>query len=93
MPQDSHRLGPGSLRRRARSNRKGLTGSGIQRPYIQNSHHLYGRASCHLEDDLRRPGAGPKVRNNSRAKEPTVKTEIQWCPSHQGIEGDEVADQ
>ena len=27
-----------------------------------------------------------------RAKEPGVKIEIRWCPSHQGIEGNEVAD-
>ena len=27
-----------------------------------------------------------------RAKEPNVKIEIWWCPSHQGIEGNEVAD-
>jgi len=26
-----------------------------------------------------------------RAKEPGVKIEIRWCPSHQGIEGNEVA--
>src|ERR1700712_3248412 len=27
-----------------------------------------------------------------RAKEPNIKIEIRWCPSHQGIEGNEVAD-
>ena len=27
-----------------------------------------------------------------RAKEPNVRIEIRWCPSHQGIEGNEVAD-
>jgi len=28
-----------------------------------------------------------------RAKEAGVKIEIRWCPSHQGIEGNEVADE
>jgi len=28
-----------------------------------------------------------------RAKEPGAKTEIRWCPSHQGIEGNEWADE
>ena len=28
-----------------------------------------------------------------RAKEPNVKVEIRWCPSHQAIEGNEVADE
>jgi len=28
-----------------------------------------------------------------RAKEPGVKIEIRWCPSHQCIEGNEVADE
>ena len=27
-----------------------------------------------------------------RAKEPKAKIEVRWCPSHQGIEGNEVAD-
>jgi len=79
-------------------NRKDHTGSGIQRPYTRNSHHLYGRATLHLEDDLRRPGAGPKYAiiarkhiATLRVKEPNVKIEIRWCPSHQGIEGNEVA--
>jgi len=27
-----------------------------------------------------------------RAKEPNARIEIRWCPSHQGIEGNEVAD-
>jgi len=27
-----------------------------------------------------------------RAKEPQARIEIRWCPSHQGIEGNEVAD-
>ena len=42
----------------------------LQGPYgkrhpetTRNSHHLHGRASRYLEDDLRRPGAGPKVRD------------------------------
>ena len=34
-----------------RGNFKGLTGSGIERPYTRNSHHLYGRASRYLEVD------------------------------------------
>jgi len=28
-----------------------------------------------------------------RAKEPNIKVELRWCPSHQGIEGNEVADE
>jgi len=27
-----------------------------------------------------------------RAKEPNVRIEIRWCPSHQGIEGNEIAE-
>jgi len=40
------------------------------------------------------PGPGPKYALEARrhiaalrAKEPNVKIEIRWCPSHQGIEG------
>jgi len=28
-----------------------------------------------------------------RTKEPNVKIDIRWCPSHQGIEGNEIADE
>jgi len=28
-----------------------------------------------------------------RAKEPNVKVEIRWCPSHKGIDGNEIADE
>jgi len=28
-----------------------------------------------------------------RAKEPCVRIEIRWCPGHQGIEGNEIADE
>ena len=28
-----------------------------------------------------------------RAKEPNVRIEIRWCPSNQGIEGNEIADE
>jgi hypothetical protein len=45
------------------------------------------------------PGPGQKYAIEARrhiaalrAKEPNVKIEIRWCPSHQGIEGNEVAD-
>ena len=46
------------------------------------------------------PGPGQKYALEARrhiaslrAKEPNAKIEIRWCPSHQGIEGNEVADQ
>jgi len=46
------------------------------------------------------PGPGQKYALEARrhiaalrAKEPNVKIEIRWCPSHQGIEGNEIADQ
>jgi len=45
------------------------------------------------------PGLGQKYALESRrhittlrAKVPNVKVEIRWCPSHQGIEGNEIAD-
>jgi len=45
------------------------------------------------------PGPGQKYALEARrhiaalrAKEPNVRIEIRWCPSHQGIEGNEVAD-
>ena len=28
-----------------------------------------------------------------RAKDPNIQIEIRWCPSHQGIEGSEMADE
>ena len=93
--QDSHGLGPGSLRRRMCGNCKGHTGSGRD--------HTLGTVTIfrdHLEGDLRRPGAGQKHATIARkhiatlrAKGPNVKVEIRWCPSHQGIEGNEVADE
>jgi len=46
------------------------------------------------------PGPGQKYALEARryiaalhAKEPNAKIEIRWCPSHQGIEGNEVADE
>ena len=46
------------------------------------------------------PGPGQKYALEARrhiatlrAKEPSVRIEIRWCPSHQGIEGNEVADE
>src|SRR5258705_4431941 len=46
------------------------------------------------------PGPGQKYALEARrhiaaldAKEPNVRIEIRWCPSHQGIEGNEVADE
>jgi len=46
------------------------------------------------------PGPGQKYALEARkhiaalrTKEPNVQIEIRWCPSHQGIEGNEVADQ
>jgi len=46
------------------------------------------------------PGPGQKCALEARrhiaalrAKQPNVKIEIRWCPSHQGIEGNEIADQ
>jgi len=45
------------------------------------------------------PGPGQKYALEARrytaalhAKEPNTKIEIRWCPSHQGIEGNEVVD-
>jgi len=45
------------------------------------------------------PGPGQKYALEARkhiatvrAKEPNVRIEIRWCPSHQGIEGNQVAD-
>jgi len=45
------------------------------------------------------PGPGQKYALEARwhiaalrAKEPQARIEIRWCPSHQGIEGNEVAD-
>jgi len=45
------------------------------------------------------PGPGQKYALKARqhvlslrAKEPSARIEIRWCPSHQGIEGNEVAD-
>jgi len=46
------------------------------------------------------PGPGQKYAPEARrhiatlrAKEPNVKVEIRWRPSHQGIEGNEIADE
>src|SRR5258705_7335650 len=46
------------------------------------------------------PGPGQKYALEARrhiaairAKEPNVRIEIRWCPSHQGIEGNEIADE
>jgi len=46
------------------------------------------------------PGPGQKYALEARrriaalrTKEPNVRIEIRWCPSHQGIEGNEVADE
>jgi len=51
-------------------------------------------------DGLRRTGTGAKYALEARrhiatlrAKEPSARVEIRWCPSHQGIEGNEVADE
>jgi len=46
------------------------------------------------------PGPGQKYALEARehiaalrTKEPNVRIEIRWCPSHQGIEGNEIADE
>ena len=46
------------------------------------------------------PGPGQKYATMARkhiaiirAEEPGVKIESRWCPSHQGIEGNDVADE
>jgi len=60
---------------------------------------VHGRPGRRL-DDLRRSGARPEIRDHGqkhivtlRTKEPNAGIEIRWCPSHQGIEGNEIADE
>ena len=79
---------------------KSPTGGGHQKPHGRIGNYLHGRASGHLENDLRRAGTGAKYALEARkhiaslrTKEPNVQIEIRWCPSHQGIEGNEIADQ
>jgi len=93
-------LGAGSLRRRMRSHRQGPTGGSLQEPRGRDGHDLHGRADGHLEDDLRRAGTRAEVRPASRephrrptSEERNVRIEIRWGPSHQGIEGNEIADE
>jgi len=48
---------------------------------------------------LRREFVRPEIRDHDQethrhpSEDPGAKTEIRWCPSHQGIEGNEVADE
>jgi len=62
---------------------------------LRIGHYLHGRASGHLENDLRRSGTlqARKHIASLRNKEPNAQIEIRWCPSHQGIDCNEVADQ
>ena len=75
---------------------EGSPGSSNQEPRAPNN-HLRGRAGGHLEDDIRRPRSRPEIRDHGqkhiaalRTKEPGICIEIRWCPSHQGIEGNEI---
>jgi len=77
-----------------RSDRESAAGSGNQEPDARHGHHFHGRP---LEDGLGRPRSGPKIRDRSYHRsprqEPGIRIEIRWCPSHHGIEGNEIADE
>jgi len=83
-----------------RSNCKGPPSSGIQKPCAWHRHHLHGRPGGHLENDLRRSGTRPEIHDHGQethrrppSERARSQIEIRWCPSHQGIEGNEVADE
>jgi len=76
--QDPHWLGPGSLRRLVCRPREGPTGGGHQELHGWSSHHLHGRASGHLENDLRRSGTRAEIRprgQETHRRPPRQRTE------------------
>jgi len=67
------------------------------RNHARTGDHSGGLPGGHRKDE---PGPGQKSALKARrhiatlwTKEPNVKVEIRWCPSHQRIEGNEIADE
>jgi len=92
--EERKRLGrPGSLRRRVRGSRQGPP----NRDDPIGAVTIFSAIARMTSDE---PGPGQQYALEARrhitalrAKEPNIQIEIRWCPSHQGIEGNETADE
>jgi len=98
--QDPHGLGPGSLHAECAALVRALQ-------VAVTKNHTLGLVTILTDCQAAigrmtsdEPGPGQKHALEARrhiatlwGKEPSVKVEIRWCPSHQGIEGNKIADE